>query len=437
MITQNLNVIPVLCTQCGMCEAICPKDAIELVQDRYGCFFPQINKERCTRCDLCVKSCAANVFDPTNISRKVVLNENSKKDSYLGNVLNTYAGYSQNKIIRRKGSSGGVATSLIKFALENNIIQAAVASRLNEEKPFLGEGVVVKNPQDLAKTSGSKFLPIATNSALKGIIRDDKVEKIALVGLPCQIHSLRKAMSELSPVKKKDILLIGLFCKQTKDLRFTEFLLSKAGAKKDDVKHIHYRKGSWPGSFVATLKDGSERSLDRWHPAYGSFPWTLFLYSPIRCLLCSDATAELADLAIGDPWLKEFKKETIGTSLIISRTEKGERILQEARVSGAISFVPFSAEKIIESQSKRAITLKKDNWFARYKLLRLIYKNIPRLELKGRKVSLFDYLDALWIFSIRFFGSSKLAMLFLLRSPKILLKIIAHTPLSSRFWRKP
>lgn len=434
MITKDLKVHPKLCTQCGVCKAVCPVDAIELKQDRNYCFYPYIDMNKCTKCEMCNKSCGGNTFDISELRKQIFPNNENFIENAIGNCINTFSGYSNNLKIRKRSSSGGIVTEVLQFALEKKIIQAAVVSRINKENFFLGEGTVVYNSEDLIKTTGSKYLPIPTGEALKEIIKNNDIKRIAVVGLPCQIHSLRKAYSSIKALKNKEILSIGLFCKQTKDIRFTEFLLKKLNIKKSDVASVKFRYGSWPGSFTVFLKDGSKKSLKRGHTATSAFPWTSFCFSPIRCLLCTDATAELADISVGDPWLKEFMDEKIGTSLVIGRTKKGEQILQDACTSKAISLHAISPSKIIQSQSKKAIILKKRNWLTRYELMRIFYKDIPKVRRDNSYFSLIEYIDAAWIFCLRFITSSKLIQPFLVYAPEVVFKVLTKIRPSLRMY---
>ena len=53
-----------LCTGCGVCAGICPREALEMtVDERKGCYVPRIDVERCTRCGLCYEVCPGAEVD--------------------------------------------------------------------------------------------------------------------------------------------------------------------------------------------------------------------------------------------------------------------------------------------------------------------------------------------------------------------------------------
>ena len=45
------------CYGCTACVSICPKDAIKMVQDMEGFYYPSIDKDKCVDCGLCHKVC--------------------------------------------------------------------------------------------------------------------------------------------------------------------------------------------------------------------------------------------------------------------------------------------------------------------------------------------------------------------------------------------
>lgn len=46
-----------LCCGCGACSAICPMNAIIMVEDSEGFEYPRIEEAKCVGCLLCLKVC--------------------------------------------------------------------------------------------------------------------------------------------------------------------------------------------------------------------------------------------------------------------------------------------------------------------------------------------------------------------------------------------
>lgn len=51
------------CCGCTACYAICPKEAISMVEDEEGFEYPKIDESKCVRCYQCVKVCPIKEVD--------------------------------------------------------------------------------------------------------------------------------------------------------------------------------------------------------------------------------------------------------------------------------------------------------------------------------------------------------------------------------------
>lgn len=54
-----------LCSGCGACVNVCPKNCIQFEEDRYGQERPVIDQKHCLECNICRKIC------PNNKKKKV------------------------------------------------------------------------------------------------------------------------------------------------------------------------------------------------------------------------------------------------------------------------------------------------------------------------------------------------------------------------------
>ena len=45
------------CCGCAACYAVCPREAICMIEDDEGFLYPKINSEKCVRCYMCLKVC--------------------------------------------------------------------------------------------------------------------------------------------------------------------------------------------------------------------------------------------------------------------------------------------------------------------------------------------------------------------------------------------
>ncbi len=45
------------CCGCGACYAVCPTNAIQMEEKKYGFVFPNIDTQLCIECKSCLKAC--------------------------------------------------------------------------------------------------------------------------------------------------------------------------------------------------------------------------------------------------------------------------------------------------------------------------------------------------------------------------------------------
>ena len=391
-----------LCTGCGTCVALCPNEAIELViNKKKGIYVPELKKEKCINCGICYKVCPGHEVDFKQLNLEIFGNE--PENVLIGDYLNCYIGHSTNCNIRYNSASGGLVTQLLIFALEERIIDGALVTRMKKDKPLEPEPFIARTKEEVIEASKSKYCPVPTNIALKEILEAEEGVKFAVVGLPCHIHGIRKAEQVNKKLKEKIVLHIGIFCGHSPSFLATEFSLQQMNIKEEDIRKLNYRGEGWPGSMYMEFKNGNKKLInffaECWDKGFGLY------FFPDRCALCCDGVCELADVSFGDAWLPEIRRdESIGKSIIISKTKIGDEILQKCHAKKKIELDKVSAEKVIKSQ-RAMLNFKKKSFQARVSIFNLFDKKVPNYTSRLLKPSVRDYLNAasfyfwLWISS--------------------------------------
>ena len=380
-----------LCTGCGTCVALCPNEAIKLVMNgKKGIYIPKLNKENCNECGICHRVCPGHEVDFKQLNLEIFGKES--EDVLIGNYLNCYIGHSTDQNIRYNSASGGLITQLLVFALEEGIIDGALVTRMKKDKPLEPEPFIARTKNEIIEASKSKYCPVPMNVALKEILKS-RGGKFAVVGLPCHIHGIRKAEQINKELKEKIILHIGIFCNHTSNFIGTEFLLNKSEIKKEEVEKLNYRGAGWPGGMLIELKSNRTRFISPsiyWNNLFG-----LNFFTPARCLLCSDGICELADISFGDAWLPELLDDKIGKSIIVSKSEIGEQVLEVMKLKNKVELAGICVKKVIQSQAEM-LYFKKGNLNARRRLFKIVPKNYNLLESDGIDyvLALFPYLNA-------------------------------------------
>ncbi|BAP60205.1 coenzyme F420-dependent sulfite reductase [Methanococcus maripaludis] len=280
-----------ICAKCGTCTVVCP-NGILTFEDR-----PKLTEE-CLRKGngMCFEVC------PRVSSGKyqIKIREKFKEEYYYGKG-------------DVEGQDGGVVTTFLKYLLKNKKIDGAIVVGDECWKPV---SLIVQNEEDLMNTTKSKYT-VSTLEALK-TAGEMGLEKVAVVGLPCQINGLRKLQyfqylakhdGELGkngkPVKLPKIeYLIGLLCTEKFEYDELKETLAKYNINMDDVEKFDIKKGK-----LLVYVNGEEHKI----------PLKEIELSA-GCKMCRDFDAEMADVSVGCVGSPD------GYSTVIIRTEKGEEI---------------------------------------------------------------------------------------------------------------
>lgn len=421
MITDELQILASLCKGCGVCAGICPHYAITMERDTKGLYVPSIDMDKCSRCLLCVISCPAM---PAGNLKDMAIRQFSDTD-IAGQCLEVYAGYSTDESLRYRASSGGVVTALLLHTLDNGVIDAALLTGPSENDPFASCCMVAKDRKSIIESTGSRYLPVEFSTALRQVIDDSSVNNIGIVGLPCHIDGIKRACSEVLNLRKKIVFTIALFCKQMKDLRFTDIILAKMEVKKDEVQEIKFRGEGWPGAIQVKLKNGN---IIRYPYEKFSSLWGIFSCTPMYCLLCTTPMGEVADISIGDAWLDKYRNNRLGVSAVLVRSDIGREIVNRAVQSRQIYVEPLELSVVVDAQPRFVVTVKKSNFVHRLRILSLFNSKIANLcdDIQLPAKSLSCSLEFLWILGVRGITSSFLFRRFCHFFPGIMLKTLSR-----------
>ena len=364
-----------LCMGCGTCVSICPSNAIDM-EIKGGQYYPKLDKVKCVGCSKCVAVCPGISVSANSMADE--LWPSSKEDPRLGKFKSAFIGYSNDSKIRFEAASGGIATSLILGLMRRKIIDGAVLTRMSESDPLLPDSFVARTEEDVLAAQTSKYCPTSTAGLVRELKTTGEEGRFAFVGLPCQVHGVRKLQEQEEWAKKKIRLIIGIFCSHGLTFSGTRLILGKFARRYENIEKLQYRGKGWPGVFSVKYMNGEEFSIsldEYWPPFFGPC-----FFTPYRCLTCHDLTSELADISLGDAWIKEIREnDNVGTSIIIVRAPFAEEMLNCMRQSNEISLKEISYERVIESQ-RGILARKKIGIGARLKLLSFLSKPVPKYD---------------------------------------------------------
>jgi coenzyme F420 hydrogenase subunit beta len=180
-----------------------------------------------------------------------------------------------------------------------------------------------------------------------------------------------------SQIGDKVKVVIGLFCNRNLELEATTGLVRCKKINASEIAALEYRGGTWPGGIRVKLKNGLYRELHRLGYKDGAYNHLYRIHYAENCLNCIDFCAELADISIGDPWIRGADGEYMfkgNWSLVLTRTKRGKEIMSELEKAKKIVLKKIP-ESLFYKNFFPAANSKKKHAF--YRIKRLMEKNKP------------------------------------------------------------
>ncbi len=346
-----------LCHRCGACVGICPAGTLSLNSEG----FPKQTSE-CINCNRCVQVCSGIVVDYETMGRDM-FGETYRYGPALGEFIDTVVAHATDEEIRWCGASGGVITQLLVYLLESGQIKGALVAVQHRDDPSMGEGILARSREELVAAAQSRYTTTPSLTALKDMSGEDG--PFAVVGLPCQIHSVRMLQKVDKRWARKVVFTIGLVCSHNPPCIATREVAAMFSRGKTQLEKTHYRQSDqrgWPHDTVELKYTNGEVRRSPFGPAE-TVTLLKNLYPLGRCLMCVDATAEFADIGVADPWIRNEKgywryTDPGGWSSLIVRTEKARQYLQSAVDAGKLVMHPQPPAEIEAGQYRMMSTKK-------------------------------------------------------------------------------
>ena len=327
-----------ICGACGGCLAFCSAGEFNALRADEDGTPVMVDESKCLHCGVCYLICPrVNVLDQE-------LREKVGWKAPVGPCRKLVSAKAHCDKIRQAASDGGVVTALLTYALKNHLIQAAIVSR--RVGPFSRVPMVARTTEDLIQAATPHFeesQPQHQHKTFGGfmVIMGQRyttfspglwelrslgmgdVHKIALVGTPCQILTIRKM--QLLNVLPADrvVLTIGLFC--------MENFFFHAKVRRALEKSLSVELGQID---MLNLKDDVVVTTTNRETIHIPFDAMDEFVRP-ACFACTDFAGEYADISCGGVGSPD------GYTTTVLRTSVGETLYNGAKDDGVVEELTF------------------------------------------------------------------------------------------------
>jgi coenzyme F420-reducing hydrogenase beta subunit len=268
-----------------------------------------------------------------------------------------YAGYSLKADHRSKGSSGGMATWFLEALLDRHAVDAVicVTPERSDDRDRLFRFDIVSEAEHVRAAAGSKYYPVEISEALVRVLHGGKDRRYAVIGLPCLIYGLKRAMHRIPRLRRRVVFTLGLVCGQLPNRFYTEFLGLESGVEVKSLGRAEYRikdesKGVGNYAFCASNMDGRDGRRVYWMTTARHL-WKNQYFTHHACHYCDDVFCECADVVFMDAWLPEYSTSRKGHSLMIVRSTESNEILERGVTEGSCRLENLSVARVIQSQA--------------------------------------------------------------------------------------
>ncbi|MBA3009917.1 MAG: Coenzyme F420 hydrogenase/dehydrogenase, beta subunit C-terminal domain [Proteobacteria bacterium] len=333
------------CNHCGGCVTFCSAmnyGALGL-DDHGKPFYKDIDK--CNECGLCYIICPQIKELDEEIKR------NAQWESPLGHVISFAVTRAKDPDLVGKATDGGVVTAILNHLFDTRRIDGAIVSMSTPHGriPWLA-----RTSEEIMDSAGSHFgsshgiyrfaRDYATFSpSVKALGETRAMDRIAFVGTPCQINTIRK-MQALGIVPSDVIpFCFGLFC--SGNYSFQDKLFSELEAKYQftyvDVIKINIKE-----DFIFSLASGKQVHI----PVA-----ELTGVKRVACKFCRDFSAEYADISFGGlgadhGWTTSIIRTPVGREVFRDALEK---VLVSFRFEDNPKYITQAEEKIFKASRQK------------------------------------------------------------------------------------
>ncbi len=294
--------------------------------------------------------------------------------------------------------------------LETKRIDAAIVVKQGVQSPEIPGVLIARTTKEITDASQSIYVPVSTLDILNQL---EEGEKYAMTLLPEQSAALRILQTRNIGQSRQIKYVLGPYTGTSIKPKAIEVFKRINGVKKNDkTTSLKWRAGEWPGYLEIKTESGKVLKSPK---VYYNFLIPFFVAN--MSLQSMDFANEFADLAVGDAWSPQYESIGQGFSLVVSRNEEMDAILQEMNAQELIS-LELQHKDMAGEMHGHMIDFKKRGSYIRNRMRQKLGFHTPVYGYQPQNISSGRILTEIVISGIFLLGKTAFARLFLYLLPE-------------------
>lgn len=335
------------CNGCSACQAVCPEQAITMVADATGFYYPQVNN-RCTNCGLCEKTC--------------VKLENSQIINHSESYPRAYSAINPNLEQRKDSAAGGVFPLIAEYIIKERHGKVA-GVRYDDNMNAVYD--LADNMRDVKRFLGMKYVKAQSNAIFLKVKNELESGVFVLFsGLPCECAGLKAYLGKTY----ENLFIIDHLCHSVSSPKVFKKYINYIGEKYNSkVTNVRFRDKSkgWlihKSSITFEFEGRTPLTVNARRNNY----FRNYMLNNLTMAGCSNCSYlvrnRVGDITLGDFWgIDKMDREMFdnnGTSLLLVNTKEGSQMLEQIQANLKMKQVTMG--QAFKCHYKRPVELTKE-----------------------------------------------------------------------------
>jgi len=313
------------CVGCGGCKIYDPEGiSISFTDDGFYEAYKS-DKAKSSVTKVCPFSDAS--VNETELGKEIYSRLSHNYDRKVGYYNKVLAGSVKDESEKLNSSSGGLTTWVLEKLLVNDEIDSVA------HVGFDGENynyIISKTITELRDVNNkkSRYYPVTLASIEKYL--NNTTDRVAIVGIPCFIKSIRliQKYGGLRNIK----YCISILCGHMKSSGFGESLAWQLGVPPHEQAKYDFRvkkEGYSSSHYFFEVTDQRNQSKQALSSGLLGSNWGLCFFRHKSCGYCDDIAGETADVTFGDAWIEKYTSDYLGNNIVVVRNQIIERYFEQ------------------------------------------------------------------------------------------------------------